>query len=64
VVAWLNGHYLAGIFAERHGVPFVTIHGMVETPEVNAFATAQILSDRMILTGHGRVPSRELKFRA
>jgi hypothetical protein len=64
VVAWLNGHNHAGNFAERHGVPFVTIHGMVETPEVNAFATARILSDRMILTGHGRVPSRELKFRA
>lgn len=64
VVAWFNGHNHAGNFAERHGVPFVTIHGMVETPETNAFATARILSDRMILTGHGRVPSRELKFRA
>jgi hypothetical protein len=63
VVAWLNGHNHAGNFAERHGVPFVTMHGMVETPDTTAFATATILPDRMIITGHGREPSRELLFR-
>lgn len=63
VVAWLNGHNHAGNFGERGGVPFVTMHGMVETPEKNAFATARVLSDRLVLSGHGREPSRELKFR-
>jgi hypothetical protein len=63
VVAWLNGHNHAGNFAERHGVPFVTMHGMVETPDTTAFATATILPDRMIITGRGREPSRELLFR-
>ena len=63
VVAWLNGHNHAGNFALRNGVPYVTMHGMVETPDTSAFATARILPDRMIIAGHGREPSRELVFR-
>ena len=63
VVAWINGHNHAGNFAERNGVPFLTVHGMVETPEKNAFATARILADRIVLAGHGREPSREMVFR-
>ena len=63
IVAWLNGHNHAGDFAMLGGVPFVTMHGMVETPDTTAFATAKIFSDRLVLTGHGREPSRELGFR-
>lgn len=64
VVAWINGHNHAGAFGEKSGVPFVTMKGMVETAETTAFATARILDDRLLLTGHGREPSRELKFRS
>lgn len=64
VVAWLNGHNHAGAFGERNGVPFLTLRGMVETRETSAFANAQILADRIILTGHEREPSREMKFRS
>lgn len=64
VVAWLNGHNHAGAFGERNGVPFVTLRGMVETQSTTAFATARVLPDRMVLTGHGREVSRELMFRA
>lgn len=64
VVAWINGHNHAGAFGEKSGVPFVTMKGMVETADTTAFATARILDDRLLLTGHGREPSRELKFRA
>ena len=64
VVAWINGHNHAGAFGERNGVPFVTMRGMVETRDTSAFATARILSDRIVLNGHGREPSRELRFRA
>ena len=63
VVAWINGHNHAGAFGERNGLPFVTMQGMVETEATSAFATARIHSDRLGLTGHGREPSRELKFR-
>jgi 3',5'-cyclic AMP phosphodiesterase CpdA len=63
VVAWFNGHNHAGAYGERDGVPFLTMRGMVETADTNAFATARLLADRIILTGHGREPSREMKFR-
>jgi len=63
VVAWLNGHNHAGAFAEYLGVPLVTMHGMVDTPDTTAFATAKVLPDRLLITGHGREPSRELIFR-
>lgn len=63
IVAWLNGHNHAGAFAERNGIPFVTMRGMVETATTTAFATAEILPDRLILTGHGREVTRELLFR-
>ena len=49
---------------ERSGVPYVTLQGMVETADTTSFATAQILPDRMIVTGHGREPSRECVFRS
>lgn len=64
VVAWLNGHNHAGAFGERGGVPYLTLRGMVETADTSAFATARILDDRIVLTGHGREPSREMKFRS
>ena len=63
VVAWVNGHNHAGNFAEHAGVPCVTMRGMVETAATTAFATARIMADRMVITGHGREPSRECVFR-
>lgn len=63
VVAWFNGHNHTGNFADRNGVPFVTMHGMVETAATTAFATAEFHSDRIVVSGHGREPSRELLFR-
>lgn len=63
VVAWLNGHNHAGAYGERHGVPYLTMKGMVETADTTAHATAEFFADRIVLHGHGREPSRELKFR-
>lgn len=64
VVAWINGHNHAGDFGVRDGVPYVTIHGMVETENTNAYATAQLYSDRLVISGKGREPSREVPFRS
>lgn len=63
VVAWLNGHNHAGHYGERNGVPYLTMKGMVETAATTAFATARVLADRIVLTGHGRERSREMRFR-
>ncbi len=63
VVAYLNGHNHAGAFGEHDGLPCVTMRGMVETAATTAYATAAVLADRIVLTGTGREPSRELVFR-
>lgn len=63
IVAWFNGHNHAGDFGVRDGVPFVTVHGMVETAATSSYATADLFPDRIVVTGHDREPSRELVFR-
>jgi manganese-dependent ADP-ribose/CDP-alcohol diphosphatase len=63
VVAWFNGHNHAGAFGIHRDVPFVTLRGMVETADTNAFAVAAVYADRIVLTGHDREPSRELPLR-
>jgi 3',5'-cyclic AMP phosphodiesterase CpdA len=63
VAAWLNGHHHAGALGERHGIPFVTLRGMVETAETTAYAVATLHADRLLLEGRGREPSRELALR-
>jgi hypothetical protein len=63
IVAWFNGHNHHGAFAEYRDVPLITMHGMVETAATNAFALAELHSDRLIITGHGREPSREIVFK-
>ena len=64
VVAWINGHNHAGAFGVDAGVPFITLKGMVETENTNAFAVLHLHPDRMEVVGHGRESSRELVFRA
>ena len=64
VVAWFNGHNHQGDFAIQRDVPCTTLRGMVETADTNSYSVAKIFEDRLELTGHGREPSRELRFRA
>lgn len=63
VSVWFNGHNHAGNYCARHGIHFLNLRGMVET-ETNAFARADFYADRIQITGHGREPSRTLKFPA
>ena len=63
VVAWFNGHNHEGNFGVHEGLPCVNLHGMVETADTTAYATAELHADRIILNGKGREPSRELLFR-
>lgn len=62
VVAWFNGHHHDGALARVDAVPFLTLPGIVETPDTNAFAVADIYPDRLVLTGYGRAPSDEWRF--
>ncbi|MGX5777194.1 metallophosphoesterase [Methylorubrum zatmanii] len=60
VIAYFNGHNHAGNYAERDGIHYVNLHGMVDTPDSSAFAVVEIAGDRMEIRGHGREPSRSL----
>lgn len=64
VVAWINGHNHQGNFGVKAGVPYVTLQGMVETADTTAYAFADLHADRIVLTGVGRIPPRELVFRS
>ena len=62
VVAYINGHNHAGNYAERNGVHYITIEGIVETENENAYAIVEVLPDMLNIRGYGRVPNRRLKF--
>jgi len=40
------------------------LQGMVETADTTAYAFADLHADRIVLTGVGRIPPRELVFRS
>lgn len=63
VVAWFNGHNHQGAYAVDDGVPFITLKGMVETKDTNAYSTLELFDDRLVIKGQGREPSREVVFR-
>jgi len=58
VVAYFAGHDHQGGYARRRGVHHVTVQGMVEAPEQNAYAIVRVFHDRIELEGVGNVPSR------
>lgn len=61
VLAWINGHNHAGNYAERNGVHYVTVHGMVDTPDSNAWAILEVLPGaKLRIRGKGREPDRIL----
>lgn len=62
VIAWFNGHNHAGNYAERNGVHYLTVHGMVDTPDTNAFAVMDILPNALRINGSGREPDRVMLF--
>jgi len=62
VIAWFNGHNHAGNYAQRKGVHYVTVHGMVDTPDTNAYAVLDILPNALRIRGSGRVTDRLLEF--
>lgn len=45
VVAYINGHNHAGDYAVHHGIHYLTVPGMVETPDTTAFAVCQVGGD-------------------
>lgn len=62
VKAVFSGHNHAGNFGYYKGIPFVTVEGMIETENENAYGVIEIYRDKMTIKGRGRVTSREVSF--
>ncbi|KQV43566.1 MULTISPECIES: metallophosphoesterase [unclassified Rhizobium] len=56
--AYFCGHNHDGDFGLFRGRPFITLKGMVDTPDDNAFSIVSIFTDRIEITGFGREESR------
>lgn len=63
VVAYLAGHDHAGGYTQRRGVHHLTLHGMVESPQNNAFAVLTLYPDRIEIDGYGDEPDRVMNMR-
>jgi manganese-dependent ADP-ribose/CDP-alcohol diphosphatase len=64
VAAYLNGHDHNGGYAERGGIHFVTLPGMVESGVANSYTLVDVFDDRLELHGSGTAPSRTLALHA
>lgn len=63
VVAYFNGHNHAGNYAEKNGIHYVNLKGMVETADTTAYSIIQAYSDRLEIDGFGREQDRVLKIK-
>ena len=63
VTAYINGHNHAGNYAEKNGIHYLTLHGMVETPDKTAYAVVQVNDQQLKIIGSGREPTRTLPIR-
>jgi len=63
VAAYINGHNHAGNYGEKSGVHYLTLQGMVETPDTSAYSVIEVHEDQLRVVGHGREPSRTLGLR-
>lgn len=61
VVAWFNGHNHEGNYGVRSATHFVNFKGMVDTPDQNTFAIADVFADRIVIRGFGREEDRLLR---
>ncbi|MFK7847484.1 MAG: metallophosphoesterase [Rhodothermales bacterium] len=63
VKAWFNGHNHDGYTGIRDGIHFITLKGMVNYPEENAYAIAHVYPDRIVVEGKGAVDTRIIPIR-
>ena len=61
VKAWISGHNHSGGYELKSGIHHVTIEGMVETSNTNAFGVVEVYDDHLNIKGYGRLKSCVLK---
>lgn len=63
VVAFFSGHYHPGSYAKKRGIHYLSLQGMVETEDSNAYSIVEVYSDHLKVLGYGREPGRILTFK-
>jgi 3',5'-cyclic AMP phosphodiesterase CpdA len=62
VKAVFSGHHHTGSFAYYKNIPVVTVEGLIETENENAFGIIKIYNNKIVLEGNGRMTSRDLNY--
>lgn len=62
VKAIFAGHHHSGDFGYHSSIPCITLEGMVETSDKNAYGILELYADQLVLTGYGRTTSRIFNF--
>jgi len=62
IIAWFCGHDHSGSYSCSHNIHFVTMKGMVETPDKTSWAIVEIYNNRLWIKGKGMEISRILEY--
>ena len=62
IIAWFCGHDHSGGYSNLNRIHFVTMKGMVETPDRNAWAVVEIYHNKLWIKGRGMEKSQILAY--
>ena len=62
IIAWFCGHDHSGGYSNLNRIHFVTMKGMVETPDSNAWAVVEIYHNKLLIKGRGIEKSQILAY--
>jgi manganese-dependent ADP-ribose/CDP-alcohol diphosphatase len=62
IIAWFNGHNHMGNYGNFHMIHFVTLKGMVETPDNNSYCIVEVYRNKIWIRGAGREKSQILGY--
>ncbi|MFT4753672.1 MAG: manganese-dependent ADP-ribose/CDP-alcohol diphosphatase [Salibacteraceae bacterium] len=62
VKAFINGHHHPGNYQQLNGIHYLTLQGMVLTPDKNSFCIGHLSKDQILIEGFGREIDRILQF--
>jgi len=62
VKAVISGHHHPGNFATYKGIPMITLEGMIETADQNAYGILELGPHQLDLHGEGRMTTRKIDF--
>lgn len=62
IIAWFSGHDHSGAYRNFNNIHYVTMKGMVETPDRNSWSVVEIYNNEIFIKGGGMEESRILKY--